>query len=201
MRKIPANRMELLRLNKRKILAQKGYQLLEDKLENLLVTFHRLIEDFKKIQAEAINIFNDFLEDLTILKVLAGENHLSRLFTSLPKIDLKIETQRLFNFYLIRFDFEEKKENQLDIEGSILWSNLRQKSYKVLKTLLKLSQFYLNLKKISEEIMRTRRRTNALQYVLIPYLENSIKFIESRLSELEREFIVQISRIKDLIRG
>ena len=68
-------------------------------------------------------------------------------------------------------------------------------------TLLKLAQFIKTLEILSFEIERTRRRVNALEYILIPSIQDTIRFITQKLNELERGNLVRLMRVKEIVRS
>lgn len=200
MKKVSPNRMELLRLKKRKILAEKGHRLLEDKLENLIAGFHRLIRQFKETSQEWEKRFNNFFEQYIFLKAQVYPHEFDRLLAAIETGDINLTFERLLSLNLPRISFKETKESYSPLERPPQWDRLHLERGKVLESLCKLTEIYLALEKVSQEILKTRRRVNALEYILIPYIDNAVKFIESKLSEIEREFLSQILRIKELIR-
>jgi V/A-type H+-transporting ATPase subunit D len=56
------------------------------------------------------------------------------------------------------------------------------------------------LELIGDEIERTRRRVNALEYILIPNLEETIRYISMKLSEMERGNLTRLMRVKEMVR-
>lgn len=200
MRKVSPNRMELLRLKRRKLLAEKGHSLLEDKLENLILSFHRLIRQFKDVSREWEKEFNNFFQQYIFLNTQVPPQELERLLEKIEPLDINLTFQHLFGLTLPRISFKETKEIYSPLEKPPQWDRLSLQRKRLVESLCKLTEIYLSLEKIASEILRTRRRVNALEYILIPYIDNTIKFIENKLSEIEREFLSQILRIKDLIR-
>jgi len=71
---------------------------------------------------------------------------------------------------------------------------------KVTEDLIKLSQVENEVKLLAQEIEVTRRRVNALEYVLIPELESAIRFVTMKINEMERSNLVRIMKIKDIVR-
>lgn len=200
MRKVSCNRMELLRLKKRKILACKSHDLLEDKLENLLIGFYRLTKELRKEIEKAQVLFKEFFEDIVALCVFFPKEKIEKILNQKPPLEVEIKSKRLFNLILLEIK-PQKIEKEFSYERPALWDKISSQKDKVLESFFKIVEGILNLEKISCEILKTRRRTNALEYILIPYIENTIKTIEMKLAELEREFLLQISRTKDLLKG
>ena len=69
----------------------------------------------------------------------------------------------------------------------------------VIEDLIKLAEIEQSAKLLAEEIERTRRRVNALEYVLIPDLEETVKFIRMKLQEQERATITNTMIIKNMV--
>jgi V/A-type H+-transporting ATPase subunit D len=66
---------------------------------------------------------------------------------------------------------------------------------------VKLAQIEASIRLMAEEIQRTRRRVNALEYVMIPNLQETIRFITSKLDENERANTTRLLKIKEMIRS
>jgi V/A-type H+-transporting ATPase subunit D len=195
------NRMELLRFKRRRSLAQRGHRLLQDKLEKLVSEFHKLVKKFKQLSCEWERVFGEFLEDYIILKIEVGEEKLLCLINTVALLEMEIGTERLLNLKLPIFSFKNiYKESYSPKLFPPQWDRLWEKREQVMKVLLEISTLYFAIKMVGEEILKTRRRVNALEYVLIPNIDGSIRFIADKLTELEREFLSRLLRIKDLIR-
>jgi V/A-type H+-transporting ATPase subunit D len=69
----------------------------------------------------------------------------------------------------------------------------------MLQTLLKLAELEKASILLAEEIEKTRRRVNALEYILIPNIEDTIKYITMKLSEMERSNLTRIMKVKDML--
>jgi V/A-type H+-transporting ATPase subunit D len=192
--------MELLRLRKRKVLAQRGHSLLEDKMEKLILEYHRLIREFKEASKDFEVTFNRFFEAFIFLKAQMSPRGLERLLESIEPLEVRIDTRRLLNLNLPLFYFEEQEPRYSPIQAPPQWDRVFLLKEPLWRVLFKLTQIYVAIEKTSGEILKTRRRVNALEYILIPTIDTTIKSITQKLNEIEREFLSQISRIKDLIR-
>jgi len=81
------------------------------------------------------------------------------------------------------------------VEASLL------RLYELMPSIVKLAQIEASIRLMAEEIQRTRRRVNALEYVMIPNLEETIRFITSKLDENERANTTRLLKIKEMIRS
>ena len=153
-----------------------------------------------KRQDKSQALFKEFFEDIVALYVFSSEKEIERILEKLY-LDIEITHRRLFNLLLFEIKFDLRQEEYSLYERPALWDKISSERGKVLESFFKIIEGIINLEKISQEILKTRRRTNALEYIIIPYIENTIKIIEMKLGELEREFLLQISRIKDLLKG
>jgi len=70
-----------------------------------------------------------------------------------------------------------------------------------IQTVLKLAGIFKSLEILSDEIERTRRRVNALEYMLIPSLQDTIRYITQKLNEIERGNLTRLMRVKDIVRA
>jgi len=199
--KVNPNRMELLRLKKRRFLAQRGYDLLQDKLEELIAEFHRINRKAKLLLKKWEGIFNQFIEELIFLRAQSKKEDIKKILENLDLLKVEIEFKRILNLKIPKFKIKDSLEFKYPLEETLpQFDKVYILRKEFLEVFFQVIEIYLSLKLISLEIVKTRRRVNALQYILIPTIEESIKYIEEKLSEFEREFLMRILRIKEVIR-
>lgn len=188
--------MELIRLKKRLIFAYRGHKLLKDKQEELTRHFLKIIEETKelrkKVEKEYSEIEKNFIESQMTLNP-----EIINYAVSLPEMKFSFETYKLMNLNLPKFNVEVKKP---EINPFIPFglNYVIQKFCGFFPLLIKLSEKEKSVELIAYELQRTRRRVNALEYILIPSLKETIKFISDRLNELERSNITRLMKIKEL---
>jgi len=196
--KVNPTRMELLKLRKRMRLASRGHKLLKDKEEQLLLEFRTLVTMVKKTRKSVEKELAGFYLEVLQLKGLSDEKTWNSLIReSLFKTVFASETKRIFNIPVSETHLRTTPEKlPPDYTASPYHYQLLQDGKKALKRLMELSFLENKLISFAYEIERTRRRVNALEYVLIPNLEETIKFITFKLNEAERSSLVMLKHIQ-----
>lgn len=201
--RVNPNRMELLRLRRRFAIAERGHKLLEDKLDELMRIFLKSIEEAKRLQEEVDKDTQDAFLTLLLAKASMSKEDFWEAVKSKENLKIGFTTKRIMNLtlpsitiekmpFLFNYDFI-KTSSELDI--ALL------KFQKLIPHLIRLAELHKVCAILSSEIERTRRRTNALEYILIPSIKETIDYINDRLSELERANITRLMRIKEIIRA
>jgi V/A-type H+-transporting ATPase subunit D len=196
--------MELLRLRRRLLLAQKGHKLLQDKLEEMMRRFLILLKDIDKEKEAFRQKTQGILQDLLYCRITTSKLNFDESLSKInSKIRLAISTARIMNVKVPVFNIEElnidkhydffKTSAQLDLVVA------GAKDYS--RSLLRFAQLLKTIDILSYEIERTRRRVNALEYVLIPSIEETIHYITQKLSEFERGNLVRLMRVKEIVRA
>jgi len=195
-------RMELLRLKKRLALAQRGHKLLKDKQDELVRNFLEIIEDTKKLRIEADNEIRSVFQSYALAEGVVGGAIMENLF-AIPgaKTEIKSKLKTIMNLRVPRFEVEVSGNpyEYGDFKSSVLVDRCVHKFGKLLEILLKLAELEKTSILLAEEIEKTRRRVNALEYILIPNISETIKYITMKLSEMERSNLTRIMKVKDLI--
>ena len=195
--KINPTRMELLKLKKRLSLARRGYKLLKDKEEQLLIEFRKLISESIKKRDKIEKDIVKFYEDVLYLKGISEEQIWQGILYAISiKPTLSSTIEKVFNIPIKKITIDIKHEKLYQYSFSPFFSFLLKEGEKVLNQLIELSNMENKLSSFAEEIERTRRRVNALEYILIPNLEESIKFITFKLSEGERGTLVRLKHLQ-----
>lgn len=202
--RVNPNRMELLQLRRRLVLARRGHKLLKDKQEELLRQFMTLVREVRRrrreVEARLQEVYLRFrharencpafaLEDALSLPSVAPELNV----TQVRAMDIRLPT-----FELAPFDFTisyRPTETTGDLDLSL------KELFDLLPEILKMAETEKKIELMSRELERTRRRVNALEHILIPNLEETIKFISTKLSELERSNLTRLMKIKDIVRS
>ena len=203
---VSPTRMELTRLKKRLKTATRGHKLLKDKRDDLMKKFLELVrknKEFREIVEQKImRMYSGFAVASAVMSPEMLEEALM-----LPKesVELNVETRNVMSVNVPVFEFSTDVENLSDIYsyGFAFTSGELDSSVAalqdVLPYLLQLAQMEKSAQLLAEEIEKTRRRVNALEYVQIPSLQETIKYITMKLDENERGNLARLMKVKDMM--
>ena len=194
------NRMELLRLRRRLVLAERGHKLLKDKLEEIMRRFLELMRRLYDLQEKVSPKLNKLLLSFAFVRALNSKKELEELVPE-GKLRLTTKKERILNLSIPRFEIEESEISDYDLLNteSELDIGIR-KAQELLEDLLEMARLWKAVELLSREIDVTRRRVNALEHILIPNIKETIRYISSRLEEMERSYQVQLMRVKEIVR-
>lgn len=202
--RVNPNRMELLRLKKRVRVAKRGHKLLKDKRDELMKTFMVLVRDVRELRWEVDDKLTTAYRSFLVARAVMSPEMLEEaIMFPKQKISLTTGEKRMMNITAPVFELHQEGEvfaYGLANTSSELDSSLGTYA-EVLPVMVKLAGVERSVELLAEEIERTRRRVNALEYVLIPQLEATVKDISMKLSEQERSAAVRLMKIKDIVRG
>lgn len=195
------NRMELLRLRRRLALAERGHKLLKDKLEEMMRRFLELMRRLYNLQEKVNPKLNKLLLSFAFVRAQNSKKELEELIPE-GKLRLATKKEKILNLSIPQFEVEENEVSDYDLLNteSELDIGIR-KAQELLEDLLELAQLWKAVELLSHEIEVTRRRVNALEHILIPNIKETIRYISSRLEEMERSYQVQLMRVKEIVRG
>jgi V/A-type H+-transporting ATPase subunit D len=194
--------MMLLRLRRRLELALRGHKLLKNKQEKLMQSFFALIDEATKLRR---NVEKEFLKislDYTMGRSFSAPQALSdalELSGCGGELDINTRYEMGIRIPEYKINFTRKTPVYKYVSSSAMLDSAFKRLYNSFQSLLKLASRENALFKMSEELEKTRRRVNALEYVLIPDLESTIKGIERKLSENERATQIRLIKIKDML--
>ncbi len=196
----PTTRMELLRVKAKKKLAQKGHGLLKKKRDSLIRTFFELIKDYKTLKADVQRSLDEAYEELRVAQAVSGVNRVKSLaFSTNETCNVSFTTRNLMGVQVAELSIDEK-ENGLNVSLlglSQYVENARKNYVQLLPTLLKLAEIENTIFKLADEIVKTKRRVNALEYIKIPELVAVEKNIKAQLAEMERESFIRLKKTKE----
>ena len=202
--KVNPNRMELLRLKKRLLVAKRGYKLLKDKRDALIQVFVRLAKESDTVREELeenlLKCYTSFSNASTLMNKLTLEETL--MFPK-AKSETEVSFKNIMSVNVPQYEFKCKGkyysyslvDTTAELDGAL------KKYHDILPLMLKVAELDKAIALLANEIEKTRRRVNALEYVIIPDLEETIAFITMKLDEMARSTNSAIMRIKDIIRA
>jgi len=200
-------RMELTRLKDRLKTAARGHKLLKDKQDELMRRFIDLIRENKRLREEVEKDLKEAFEAFFLASAVMSPEMLEEAI-AFPKesISVDIKKKNVMSVRVPVMNFIRSLEND---EGSIYPYGFAQTSpeldeaisklYSIMPKLLELAEVEKSCQLMADEIEKTRRRVNALEYRTIPELEETIRFIRMKLDENERSTIVRLMKVKDII--
>ncbi len=196
------NRMELLRLKKRVVLAERGHKLLRDKQEELMRRFLALFEEARRLRQETDEKLRQAFSHLLYARAQMGDREW-RLAASRPRQLPKLicSEKRVMNLKLASFRLEgEFDPFNYGLAETSAGLDLGLKLLaETMPALVRLAETEKAVEMMAEEIERTRRRVNALEHILIPSLAETIKYITMKLNEIERSNLVRLMRVKEMM--
>ena len=200
-------RMELTRLKTRLKTAVRGHKLLKDKQDELMRQFIEMIKENKKlrekVEEKLQNSFKDFLLSRGVMSDEMLEN---AILYPKEKISLKIKMKNIMSVNVPKMTFIKDNEN---LAGSIYPYGYAQTSAdlddaieglnEIMDELLELSEIEKACQLMADEVEKTRRRVNALEYMTIPQYQETIKYIQMKLDENERGNMIRLMKVKNIM--
>ena len=197
-------RMELSRLSKQLTTAKRGHKLLKDKQDELMRRFIELIKQNNLLRKEVETQLHRAMKAFRLANATINEKYIEEMFI-LPatEVSLDVSTKNIMSVEVpvMQFDYDDVVM-QAPIEYGFVNSNVpldlaMGRFTDVLPKLLSLTEIEKTCQLLADEIERTRRRDNALEYLTIPELEETIYGIKMRLEENERANVTRMIKVKN----
>ncbi|VOG14039.1 ATP synthase, subunit D [Streptococcus pneumoniae] len=198
---VKPTRMEFNNLKERLKTAERGHKLLKDKRDELMRRFISLIRENNQLRKEVESYLIDNLKAFAVAKSLKNSLMVEELF-SIPskEIELFVEKENIMSVTVPRMHMNITSQNE-NSEYSYLSSNSEMDDVfatmnSLIDKLLRLAEVEKTCQLMADEIEKTRRRVNGLEYSIIPNLSETIHYIELKLEEAERANLVRIMKVK-----
>lgn len=200
-------RMELSKLKKRLATASRGHKLLKDKQDELMRQFINLIKYNNQLRDEVEKELGSSLKDFVMARAVMSSEFLEEAI-AYPKEEIEVEVgnKNIMSVNVPIMNFKRKLEGD---EGSIYpygfmntsaeLDDAISKLYGILPKLLELAEVEKSGQLMADEIEKTRRRVNALEYMTIPQLKETIRYIRMKLDENERSALTRLMKVKSMI--
>ena len=201
-KKVNTTRMELMRVRKRLDLAVRGHKLLKDKLEGLIKELTERLDEYKalrlKVDERWPRVFQRFALADARASAAATE---TAILQARPRVEVRATVTRVMGVAITRAEariLPGEGGYSLVQTSAHLDAALRELR-ELLPDMIKLAGLEQAVRALSAEVQKTRRRANALEYVLVPDLREARKHISSHLEEMARSDISRLMKVKEML--
>jgi V/A-type H+-transporting ATPase subunit D len=203
---INPTRMELLSLKDRQKLAVKGHSLLKEKRNALIMEFFNILERVKGARDKVEEKLQEAFNDLAAAQVVMGDLAVNKAALSVTEsVNVDIDSRSIMGVVVPIVETTNASNRTLVDRGyglvdtSVKLDEAAKKFEESISLIIELGEIEKTIILLASEIEATKRRVNALEHITIPRLENTVKYIEMRLEEMERENFVRLKVIKKSI--
>lgn len=199
-------RMELSSLKKKLASAQRGHKLLKDKRDELMRQFMNLIKENKQLRSEVESGIREANRYMAVAgSVMQREALETALLLPKQEVELEVSEKNVMSVYIPVFSPKYRTADtddiysygtaftSVDLDGAI--SALSD----IFPKMIRLAEIEKACQLMADEIEKTRRRVNALEHIMIPDYQETIKYITMKLSENERSTTTSLMKVKDMV--
>ena len=199
-------RMELTRLKGKLKTSIRGHKLLKDKRDELMKQFLDTVREVRELRAEVEKELMKVHGSFTVASALmSGPAMEQALMYPKQSVELDMTFKNVMSVSVPTYHFRTRTEDSSDIfpYGYANTSGELDAAVEALGTvfqsMLKLAQIEKTAQLLAEEIEKTRRRVNALEYVVIPQTQENIRYIAMKLDENDRSNTTRLMKVKDML--
>lgn len=203
---ITPTRMELSRLKRKLATATRGHKLLKDKRDELMRQFMDIVKLNKQLRTRVEEGLTGAFAALQVASSIMSPEMLEQaLLYPRQSVELGLTYKNIMSVNVPRYSFHTKNNDPAEIypygfaQTSGELDDALDNMARVFEDMLELAQVEKTMQLLAEEIEKTRRRVNALEYVMIPELEGNIKYISMKLEENENATKVRLLKVKEMV--
>ena len=203
---VTPTRMVLNQLKGRLKTARRGHKLLKDKRDELMRQFMDVIKQNKILRTRVEEGLTAAFGSLQVASSIMSPEMLGQaLLYPRQSVELEVKYQNVMSVNVPKYSFRTKNDDPSEIypygfaQTSGELDDALEQLAEVFEDMLKLAEVEKTMQLMAEEIEKTRRRVNALEYSTIPTLEENIKYITMKLEENENSTKVRLMKVKDMV--
>lgn len=203
---VTPTRMVLNQLKGRLKTARRGHKLLKDKRDELMRQFMDVVKLNKQLRIRVEEGLTQAFASLQVASAILSPEMLEQaLLYPRQSVELGMTFKNIMSVNVPQYSFHTKNNDPSEIypygfaQTSGELDDALDKLARVFEDMLELAQVEKTMQLLAEEIEKTRRRVNALEYVMIPELEGNIKYISMKLEENENATKVRLLKVKEMV--
>ena len=197
-------RMELRRLKTRLKTATRGHKLLKDNSDEMIRQFMVYVRENKRLREEIEAELSIALKGFTLARAVSSNAVIEEaVMMPATKAEISLSSDNVMSvevpsISVVEHEGQDKYPYSFDTVTSELDASIGTLSTLLVK-LVKLAEVEKTCNMLADEIEKNRRRVNALEYVMIPQIEETIKYINMKLDENERASTIRLMKVKSMI--
>ncbi len=202
---IKPTRMELLKLRKRVVLAVRGHKLLKEKRDALVAEFLSIAGSVRSIRNEAQQQLARAYEDLLAAQAIMGTGAVKEVSWNTDQdIQVHMRSRNIMGVTVPLLEMDKAERTVVRrgygfVDTTARLDEACRKMEQALTIIVKLAEVEETVRRLALEVEKTKRRVNALEYIVIPRLSATVKYIRMRLDEIERESFTRLKKIKAVL--
>ena len=203
---VTPTRMVLNHLKGRLKTARRGHKLLKDKRDELMRQFLDVVKENKVLRERVEEGLTAAFSSLQVASSIMSPEMLEQaLLYPRQSVELDMKVRNVMSVKVPQYSFQTKNNDPSEIypygfaQTSGELDDALDRMAKVFEDMLKLAEVEKSMQLMAQEIEKTRRRVNALEYVMIPELQENIKYISMKLAENENSTKVRLMKVKEMV--
>ena len=193
--RVNPTRMEMTRIKKRLVTATRGHKLLKDKRDEMVRQFILLIRENYTLRREVEAELSGALRDFAMARAVMSPQSLeAAVLYPARQAELHVSERNILSVHVPTIEAD-----QASLETTVQSYGFAETSAELDGSIATLASVLPKLVRLADEIEKTRRRVNALEYVMIPQFEMTIREISMKLEENERGATTRLMKVKDMM--
>jgi len=199
---VKPTRSELLEIKKKIKLTKSGYKILKMKRDGLIMEFFKILEQAKDIRDKVNHDYAEAMRSIAVAKAVDGAIAVqSAAFALKTHPELSLRSKNIMGIVVPEIEANSIRtpmdQRGYGVIGTSVYIDEAAKAFEnLVGTIIEAAEIETTMKKILDEVEKTKRRVNALEFKVIPELQESEAFIRLRLEEMERENTFRLKRVK-----
>lgn len=200
---VKPTRKNLMEIRDRIDFSERGHSTLEDKRDALVLEFMDILEQAQDVRQQLEAEYEDAQRTINLARAMEGDVAVRGAAAALREYpEITLQSKNVMGVVVPQIESTRVKKDLAQRGYGVLGTSARideaAEDYEtLLETIILAAEVETAMRKLLEEIETTKRRVNALEFKLIPELEESEAYIEQKLEEQEREEIFRLKKIKD----
>ena len=201
--RVNPTRMELTRLKRQLATAKRGHKLLKDKQDEMIRQFMLLIRKNRSLRIEVEEALSQIMKKFSMAKLkMSRVGMIEAMMVPSQATTIEVGSKSVMNIRIPTIKYETQKAIDLTYGFAFTPSELDQSIIylsHLLPKMIELAQLDKSCDMLSKEIEKTRRRVNAIEFIMIPDMTESIRYIQMKLEDNERSNIIRLMKSKEII--
>ena len=199
---VKPTRSELLEIKKKIKLTKSGYKILKMKRDGLILEFFKILEQAKDIRDKVNRDYDEAMRCIAVAKAVDGAIAVqSAAFALKTHPELSLRSKNIMGIVVPEIEANSIRtpmdQRGYGVIGTSVYIDEAAKAFEnLVETVIEAAEIETTMKKLLEEVEKTKRRVNALEFKVIPELQEAEAFIRLRLEEMERENTFRLKRVK-----